>query len=83
LVDLGAYEIPSPASILPYCWLQQYGLALDGSADFADTGEGMNNWQEWKAGTDPANALSVLKVLAPSPGTAGITVRWQAVSGIT
>jgi len=34
---------------------------------------------EWKAWTDPNNALSVLKLLPPQPDTNGTLVTWQSV----
>jgi hypothetical protein len=81
-VDMGAFEYQSPASIISYAWLEEYGLATDGSADYADSdGDQMNNWQEWRAGTIPTNASSVLKMLAANPGDSGITVQWQSVPG--
>lgn len=83
-VDAGAYEYTAPASILSYAWDQQYGLPTDGSADFTDTdGDGLNNYAEWKAGTIPTDAASVLRLAAPSATGSGITVTWQSVTNVT
>ncbi|MDD5140812.1 MAG: immunoglobulin domain-containing protein [Verrucomicrobiales bacterium] len=82
-VDIGAYE-QSPAAMLPNSWLLQYGFPNNGSADYLDSdGDGLNNWQEWKASTVPTNAASVLALSSPSNSVSGITVTWQSVSGVT
>ncbi|MCW5550689.1 MAG: hypothetical protein KIS67_00845 [Verrucomicrobiae bacterium] len=80
-VDVGAYEFQTPASVISYAWLQQYGLSINGSADFSDSdGEGMNNWQEWRADTVPTNALSALKLSAPAARTSGVELSWTSVN---
>ena len=78
-VDIGAYEYQTASYILPYFFAQEYGLSLDGSID--SDGDGMNNWQEAIAGTNPTNAASVLKMLSVSNSSSGTTVTWQSVSG--
>jgi hypothetical protein len=83
IVDLGAYEFQNPRSIISYAWLEEFGLPTDGSADFEDPDQdGVNNWQEWRAGTNPTNAFSVLSMLGASNDAASVTVQWRSVSGI-
>ena len=78
-VDIGAYEFQPSVSGLFIGWLQQYGLPTDGSADYTDPdSDGHNNWQEWIAGTNPTNADSVLRLLAPAFNPAGLGLRWSS-----
>jgi hypothetical protein len=65
-----------------HAWLAFYGLPSDGSADYLDSdGDGLNNWQEYLAGTNPTNASSVFKIAGGQalPG-AQIVLRWLSVS---
>jgi len=85
-VDIGAYEYQTPASVISYAYLQQYGLPTDGSVDFADLdGTAFNVYQDWIAGLNPTNPASILAMLTPvaTNTTTGIKVTWQSVSGIT
>jgi hypothetical protein len=80
-VDVGAYEVQNPTSVLSYAWLRQFGLPVDGSADFGDSdGDGLNNWQEWVAGTNPTNAASLLKLAVPTLASGRVTLSWSSVT---
>jgi hypothetical protein len=81
--DMGAYEFQPGISGAFIGWLQQYGLATDGSADYTDPDhDGLNNWHEWMCGTDPTNRLSALRLLSANPAGANVTVSWQSVAGV-
>jgi hypothetical protein len=78
-VDMGAYESQGGSLGAFISWLQQYGLPTDGSADYADSDhDGMNNWQEWVAGTDPTNAASLLRITPLVVTPPGLLLRWNS-----
>jgi hypothetical protein len=54
--------------------------AADRDAD--SDGDGMLNWQEYVVGTDPANALSYLKIDSITEGV-GATLAFGAISNKT
>ncbi|HLX69195.1 MAG TPA: choice-of-anchor Q domain-containing protein [Verrucomicrobiae bacterium] len=85
-VDIGAYEYQTPVSRISYAWLQQYGLPINTNIDGADLdGTAFDVYQDWVAGLNPTNALSVLAMLPPVPtnSPAGLVVSWQSVSNRT
>jgi hypothetical protein len=65
-----------------HAWLASYGLPSDGSADYLDLdGDGMNNWQEYLAGTSPTNGGSVFKIISGQMiSRTQFVVRWSSVS---
>ncbi len=83
-VDMGAYESQGGATNAFLTWLWTYNLPTDISSDLADSdGDGMNNMQEWRAGTAPTNAASALKMLSLRRDISGITIGWQSVTNVT
>ena len=46
-------------------------------------GDGLTNWQEFLAGTDPGDADSVLKVTGVRPVADGVELNWSSVAGRT
>src|SRR5439155_17357167 len=74
----GAYEFQAPVSRISYAWLQLYGLLpASGSTDTADPdGDGVNNYHEWLAGTNPTNRLSSPAQLTIIPSGANLILTW-------
>jgi hypothetical protein len=82
-VDIGAYEFPTPSSVISYAWLQQYNLPTDGSADYTDLdGDGMNNWQEWMTGTDPTNSASSFHITSIVRTNSDLLITWMTGNGL-
>jgi len=76
-VDIGAYEFQSPASMISYAWLQQYGLPIDPATDTADPdGDGVDNYHEWLAGTEPTNRFSSPAQLTIIPSRTNVILTW-------
>jgi hypothetical protein len=76
-VDIGAYEYQSPVSKISYAWLLQYGLPINAATDTADPdGDGVDNYHEWLAGTDPINPFSFPPLLTLIPYGANIILTW-------
>jgi hypothetical protein len=64
----------------PEWWLTMHGLTNGGCAraelDDKDK-DGLSNWQEYLADTNPTNATSVLKILSLQNDGSGLHVKWQ------
>jgi len=74
-VDMGAYEYQGEFTN----WLAQFSLPTDGTADFTDADhDGFNNYQEYRCGSNPTNALSFLRLLPPAPAGADVTLTWPS-----
>jgi hypothetical protein len=65
-----------------HTWLASYGLPSNGSADYLDSdNDGMNNWQEYLAGTNPTNANSLFKITSYQLLSATqFVLRWSSVA---
>lgn len=76
-VDIGAYEFQAPVSMISYAWLQQFNLPINPSTDTADPdGDGVNNYREWLAGSDPTNPFSFPPLLTLIPYGANVILTW-------
>jgi hypothetical protein len=76
-VDIGAYEYQAPVSQISYAWLQQFGLPINAATDSADPdGDGVDNYHEWLAGTDPTNRFSSPAQLTILPSGTNVTLTW-------
>ncbi|MEI8140954.1 MAG: hypothetical protein WCI03_13945 [bacterium] len=64
----------------PEWWLTMHGLT-NGSCALAEMDDndkdGLSNWQEYLADTNPTNASSVLKILSLQNDKSGLHVKWQ------
>jgi hypothetical protein len=77
-VDIGAYEFQSPVSQISYAWLQQFGLPINAATDWADPdGDGVDNYHEWLAGTDPTNRFSSPAQLTIIPSGTNVILTWS------
>lgn len=64
VVHFAAITATNPgAAPTPQWWLNQYAGSADPTNAIGDSdSDGMFNWQEWLAGTDPADSNSVLEI---------------------
>ena len=68
---------------MPDAYETRYGFNVSSNDAAGDAdGDGMSNYGEFRSGTSPTNALSVLRFEAAAPGSPSeITLIWQSVSG--
>jgi len=69
---------------VPETWLAAHypDTNLYDNAAMSDTDtDGALAWEEYYSGTDPTNALSVLKIIQIRPGASNIGIYWSSVTG--
>ena len=82
-VDLQTSFIPPDTDFngLPDDWERQY-FGRTGVDPFDDPDhDGMSNWEEYQAGTDPNNDQSLFKIVEIRPHLPGILMRWSSILG--
>lgn len=69
---------------VPSTWLESFGLPLSNESTRDDSdGDGSNNGDEFKAGTDPTNSLSLLKISSAELQGNNLVIEWPVVAGKT
>jgi hypothetical protein len=77
-VDIGAYEFQAPVSMISYAWLQQFSLPINPATDAADPdADGVDNYHEWLAGSDPTSPLSSPSQLTITPSGTSVILTWS------
>jgi hypothetical protein len=69
---------------VPEWWLAQYGLPLTDAGALVDTdGDSMLNWEEFRAGTNPLDVRSVLRmaVIGPTAFSSQVRLIWPSATG--
>ncbi len=82
-VTVAVTVLAEGSTSLPLSWEQSYwplGGSGGGTNDY--DGDGMSNWREWLAGTNPTNIDSVLRVQASGlePSSSRFVLTWSSVS---
>lgn len=87
-VTLVVSQVTQDAYGIPDSWKIQYfgsATATNAGAMCDADGDGMSNYAEWKAGTDPVDAGSRFQCSRlrsdASPGQAGLVIEWSSVTG--
>ena len=63
--------------MISYAWLQQFNLPINPATDTTDPdGDGVNNYREWLAGSDPTNPFSFPPLLTLIPYGAYVILTW-------
>lgn len=78
----GIYTVVTTPRGTPYWWMANYGISPNDNADTSDDDhDGHAAYMEYVAGTDPTNALSVLKMVDVNRSTPGqVEIAWSSVS---
>jgi hypothetical protein len=68
---------------VPDAWERAYGLTVGVDERLIDSdGDGRSNWEEYISGTNPTNALSVLKITLSSATGNGATLSFTAMPNL-
>ena len=78
---LGTALVDADGDGLADAWEQQYFGGLNANPGDDPDGDGMNNLREFRAGTNPTDAQSLLEIVELSKLPNGVSVRWSSQAG--